>query len=176
MKKVKIFLTTITGLIVLLSACSEEFNTREPLGQFGQPSLQTPDGVDGLLLGAYAMIDGSGVDGTPDWNVTVENWAFNLASDDALKGTDAGDQPEQTLLKLMITNHLMGHITNRWRSLFKGVARTNDVIDAANSVEEIPDEKRAQIIAEATFLRGLFHMEARKMWRTLRTLMMKFMT
>ncbi|WP_422349059.1 RagB/SusD family nutrient uptake outer membrane protein [Flagellimonas sp.] len=165
MKKVKIFLTTITGLIVLLSACSEEFNTREPLGQFGQPSLQTPDGVDGLLLGAYAMIDGSGVDGTPDWNVTVENWAFNLASDDALKGTDAGDQPEQTFIETYDYQPFNGHITNRWRSLFKGVARTNDVIDAANSVEEIPDEKRAQIIAEATFLRGLFHMEARKMWR-----------
>lgn len=165
MKKSKIFLAMGMAFIVLLIACSEEFSTREPLGQFGQPSLQTPEGVDKLLIGAYAMIDGSGLDGTADWNVTVENWAFNLASDDALKGTDAGDQPEQSFIEAYDYQSFNGHITNRWRSLFKGVARTNDVIDAANAVEGIADDKKVQIIAEATFLRALFHMEARKMWR-----------
>lgn len=169
MKKSKFLLSIGTALVVLLSGCEEEFSTREPLGQFGQPSLQTQEGVEGILLGVYALIDGSGLSNPgggdpPQWNTTVENWAFNLASDDALKGTDAGDQPEQTFIETYDFQSFNGHITNRWRALYKGVARANDAIDAANAVEEIPDATRAQIIAEATFLRGVFHMEARKMW------------
>ena len=153
------------SLILLFTGCDEEFLTREPEGQFGQPSLQTPEGVEGILLGAYAMIDGVGLDGTDGWNVTVENWAFNIASDDALKGTDAGDQPEQSFIEAYDFQSFNGHITNRWRALFKGVARADDAITSAQQVEGIPDARRAQIIAEATFLRGVFEMEARKMWR-----------
>jgi len=99
MKKNKSILTMFIALVILVTGCSDEFLTREPEGQFGQPSLQTPEGVKSILIGAYAMIDGAGLDGTADWNVTVENWAFNLASDDALKGTDAGDQPEQSFIE-----------------------------------------------------------------------------
>lgn len=165
MKKNNIIYTILAGLLMLITGCSDEFLTREPEGQFGQPSLETQDGVEGILLGAYAMIDGAGLDGTADWNVTVENWAFNIASDDALKGTDAGDQPEQSFIEAYDFQSFNGHITNRWRSLFKGVARTNDAITSANRVEDIDEDKREQIIAEATFLRGIFHMEARKMWR-----------
>ncbi|HZJ20048.1 MAG TPA: RagB/SusD family nutrient uptake outer membrane protein [Pricia sp.] len=165
MKRNRIIFTLFIAFAVLISACSDEFLTREPLGQFGQPSLENQDGVEGILLGTYAMIDGAGLDGTADWNVTVENWAFNIASDDALKGTDAGDQPEQSFIEAYDYQAFNGHITNRWRSLFKGVARANDAITSARRVEDIPEDRRAQIIAEATFLRGIFHMEARKMWR-----------
>ncbi len=165
MKKYKTSLKMLIALVLLTAGCSDEFLTREPEGQFGQPSLETPAGVEGILLGAYAMIDGAGLDGTADWNVTVENWAFNIASDDALKGTDAGDQPEQSFIEGYDYQSFNGHITNRWRSLFKGVARTNDAITSANRVEGMDEARKAQIIAEARFLRGIFHMEARKMWR-----------
>ncbi len=165
MKRNRLFFTLFVAIAVIITACTDEFLTREPLGQFGQPSLENQDGVEGILLGAYAMIDGVGVNGTPEWNVTVENWAFNIASDDALKGTDAGDQPEQSFIEAYDFQAFNGHITNRWRSLYKGIARSNDAITSAQRVEDIPEERRAQIIAEATFLRGIFHMEARKMWR-----------
>ncbi len=165
MKKNNKICMMFVALILLFTGCDEEFLTREPEGQFGQPSLQTPEGVEGILLGAYAMIDGVGLDGTNGWNVTVENWAFNIASDDALKGTDAGDQPEQSFIEAYDFQSFNGHITNRWRALFKGVARADDAITSAQQVEGIPEARRAQIIAEATFLRGVFEMEARKMWR-----------
>jgi hypothetical protein len=45
------------------------------------------------------------------------------------------------------------------------VARSNDVLNTLKKVESINDQRRAQIIGEARFLRGFFHMEARKMWR-----------
>jgi hypothetical protein len=167
MKKSRSIITVVTFIAVLIAGCSNDFLTREPLGQLGQNSLETEDGVNGILLGAYAMLDGTGLDGQAPWENDIQAWVFNLASDDALKGTDAGDQPEESFLEAYDWQSFNGHITNKWRGLYKGIARANDAIVSAKALapEAISDENRAQIIAEATFLRGLFHMEARKMWR-----------
>jgi hypothetical protein len=168
MKKSRSIFTVVTFIAVLISGCSNDFLTREPLAQLGQNSLETEDGVNGILLGAYAMLDGTGLDGQAPWENDIQAWVFNLASDDALKGTDAGDQPEESFLEAYDWQSFNGHITNKWRGLYKGIARANDAIVSAKALapEAISDENRAQIIAEATFLRGLFHMEARKMWRS----------
>ncbi|MCK5442277.1 MAG: RagB/SusD family nutrient uptake outer membrane protein [Maribacter sp.] len=165
MKKIRLIFTAVVTVMLLITGCNDEFLTRAPLGQFSTNSLETEDGVNGILLGAYAMLDGQGLDGQAPWNNDIQAWVFNIASDDALKGTDAGDQPEQSFIEAYDYQSFNGHITNKWRGLFKGVARANDAIVAAKNTEDISEANRAQIIAEATFLRGLFHMEARKMWR-----------
>ena len=159
-------LGTLFVLAFLLLNCSEEFLEKTPQGQVSTASTQTPDGVESLLIGAYAMVDGTGLDGQAAWNNEISNWVFGgVASDNGLKGTDAGDQPEQSFIERYDFNSFNGHIRNKWRGLYKGVARTNDVITTARNVEGLSEERRAQIIAEARFLRGLFHFEAQKMWR-----------
>ena len=156
---------TLLLLAVVLS-CGDEFLERTPQGQISTISTQTPEGLESLLIGAYAMVDGTGLDGQAAWNNEISNWVFGgIPSDNALKGTDAGDQPEQSFIERYDFNSFNGHIRNKWRGLYKGVARTNDVITTARSVEALSEERRAQIIAEARFLRGLFHFEAQKMWR-----------
>ncbi len=159
----------IIGLIalsLLLSNCGEDFLQKTPQAQISTASTQTPEGLESLLIGAYAMVDGTGLDGQASWNNEISNWVFGgITSDDALKGTDAGDQPEQSFLERYDFNSFNGHIRNKWRGLYKGVARTNDVITTARNVEGISEERREQIIGEARFLRGLFHFEAQKMWR-----------
>ena len=152
--------------LVALFSCGDEFLEKTPQGQISTASTQTPEGVENLLIGAYAMIDGTGLDGQASWNNEISNWVFGgITSDNGLKGTDAGDQPEQSFLERYDFNSFNGHIRNKWRGLYKGVARTNDVITTARNVETLSEERRAQIIAEARFLRGIFHFEAQKMWR-----------
>jgi hypothetical protein len=160
------------GLVVgIATACSDEFLTREPQGQYSPSSLQTAKGVEGILLGAYAMIDGQGLDGQDAWNNDIQSWVFGgIASDDAYKGTDAGDQPEQSFIEKWDFQPTNNHIKNKWRGLFKGVARSNDVINTLKNVKDVSDDRRKQIIAEARFLRGLFHFEAKKMWKSIPTL------
>ena len=167
MKKINGIVTITIAIMVLFTGCSDEFLTKDPLGQFGTNSLETAEGVEGILIGAYAMIEGEGLDGQAPWNNDIQAWVFNIASDDALKGTDAGDQPEQSFIEAYDFQAFNGHITNKWRGLFKGVARANDAIVAARNLapEAIGEERRAGIIAEAQFLRGFYHLEARKMWR-----------
>ncbi|MFT6719917.1 MAG: hypothetical protein ACI92C_002695, partial [Neolewinella sp.] len=166
MKKIYLFLPLVAiGLI--FTSCGDEFLTKAPQGQISSASTQTPDGVESLLIGAYAMVDGQGLDGQAAWNNDITNWVFGgITSDNGLKGTDAGDQPEQSFLERYDFNSFNGHIRNKWRGLYKGVARTNDVITTARAVEALNESRRAQIIAEAQFLRGLFHFEAQKMWRS----------
>ncbi|MBB4079762.1 hypothetical protein GGR28_002389 [Lewinella aquimaris] len=157
---------TLVALAMVLWTCSEEFLEKTPQGQISTASTQTPEGVENLLIGAYAMVDGTGLDGQASWNNDITNWVFGgIASDNGLKGTDAGDQPEQSFIERYDFNSFNGHIRNKWRGLYKGVARTNDVITTARNVEGLTEERRNQIIAEARFLRGLFHFEAQKMWR-----------
>ncbi len=166
MKKKNLIFTVITTLLILITGCTDEFLTREPEGQFSTGGLESEDGVQGILLGAYKMLNGLGLDDQAPWNNDVQNWVFGgIPSDDALKGTDAGDQPEQSFIEAYDFQSFNGHITNKWRGLYKGIARANDAITTVERVDEISDENKAQIIAEARFLRGFFHFEARKMWR-----------
>ncbi|MAZ27287.1 MAG: RagB/SusD family nutrient uptake outer membrane protein [Cytophagaceae bacterium] len=168
MKKKGILLTLISAVLITAMGCSDEFLTKEPQGQFSTASLSNEEGVQGILIGAYKMLNGLGLDDQDAWNNGVQNWVFGgIPSDDALKGTDAGDQPEQSFLESYDFQPFNRHITNKWRGLYNGVFRANDAIVSARALgeDQISDENRAQIIAEATFLRGFFHMEARKMWR-----------
>ncbi|MPR32889.1 RagB/SusD family nutrient uptake outer membrane protein [Salmonirosea aquatica] len=157
----------VTALLAVVTACNDEFLTREPQGQYSPTALKSADGVEGLLLGAYGMLDGRGLDGQDDWNSEIQSWVFGgIASDDAYKGTDSGDQPEQSFIEKYDFQTNNGHIRNKWRGLYKGVARTNDVLNTLKEVQNIPESRRAQIVAEARFLRTLFHFEAQKMWKT----------
>ena len=164
MKKRKLIFTACLTALVFITGCSDEFLTREPQGSFSEGDVATADGVEGLLIGAYTMVPGGGLQGQT-WHNDIHSWVFNIASDDALKGTDAGDQPEQSFIEAYDFQSFNIHIRDKWRGLYKGVAATNIVLTTLAEVEDISDERRAQITAEARFLRGLFHMEARKMWR-----------
>lgn len=156
----------IATVFIITSSCGDDFLTKEPQGQFSSSGLATEEGVEGILLGAYKMLSGTGLDGQASWENDVQNWVFGgIASDDAYKGTDAGDQPEQSFIEAYDFQAFNGHIRNKWRGLYKGVARANDALNTLKKVESINDQNRARIIGEARFLRGFFHLEARKMWR-----------
>lgn len=166
----KIFrvLLSIGFAIGVVSSCKESFLSRDPQGQYSPTALKTPNGVEGLLIGAYAMIDGQGLDGQDSWNNDIQSWVFGgLASDDSYKGTDAGDQPEQSFLEKWDFQPTNNHIKNKWRGLYKGVARANDVLNTLADVPAVTDARRKQIVAEARFLRGVYHFEAKKMWKTI---------
>jgi hypothetical protein len=169
MKNKFIKYSLVAGLSLgLATACTDTFLTRDPQGQYSPTALQTPTGVEGILLGAYGMLDGTGLDGQDSWNNEIQSWVFGgIPSDDAYKGTDAGDQPEQSFIEKYDFQATNGHIKNKWRGLFKGVARANDALNSLKAAQGINADRAKQIEAEARFLRGVFHFEARKMWKNI---------
>lgn len=164
MKKRNFIFTSFLAAFMLITGCSDEYLSREPQGSFSEGDVETVDGIEGLLIGAYNMVPGGGLEGQT-WHSDIHAWVFNIASDDALKGTDAGDQPEQSFIEAYDFQSFNIHIRDKWRGLYKGVANANIVLTTLPEVEGLSAERSAQITAEARFLRGFFHMEARKMWR-----------
>lgn len=153
----------MSGLL-FLNSCSEEFLTREPQAQYSPAAVQNAQGVEALLVGAYGQLDGIPVPG-PGWFGAISNWVFGgIPSDDAYKGTDAGDQPEQTFIERYVWLTTNDHVRGKWGALYNGVVRTNDVLQTLAGVKDLTDTRKKQIEAEARFLRGFYHFEAKKMW------------
>lgn len=151
--------------LLLTAACGDNFLNKEPQGQFSPVVMESAEGVEGLLVGAYALLDGVGTSGVTDWHAPASNWIYgSVVSDDAYKGSDAGDQPEITFMERYVWLPTNLHLYGKWRTVYDGVSRTNDVLKTLAEVEEIDDQRRIQIQAEARFLRGHYHFEAKKMW------------
>jgi hypothetical protein len=160
MKRIFIFITLLSAF-----ACSDAFLEKKPLGQYSPDIIKTGPGIEGALVGAYALLDGIGTSGVTTWHAAASNWIFgSVVSDDAYKGSDAGDQPEQTFMERYVWLTTNTHIYGKWRTVYDGVARANDVLKALPDVPGLNDARKLQIQAEARFLRAHYHFEAKKMW------------
>lgn len=162
MKKIIILLVAV----FISFSCSDSFFDLKPQGRASLAQLSTKNGVNALLIGAYSLLDGVGA-GNTGRQSTISNYVFGgISSDDAVKGTDAGDQPEQSFIEqynwLADNTYFLG----KWWHSYDGVARANEVIQIVGSpdVKDMTEAEKAQVIAEARFLRGHYHFEAKKMW------------
>src|SRR5436853_6381644 len=100
MKKL-IIITTILVLGVATS-CSDDFLDAKPKAALSKEALQNAKGVNSLLIGAYSLLDGwATAEGAyRSYQVGADNWVYgSVASDDAYKGTIAGDQPPISLIE-----------------------------------------------------------------------------
>src|SRR5687768_11364766 len=148
----------------LLSSCKKDFVEAQPFTRYTVEQLQSKKGVEALLVGAYGMLDGQGISGASGWMVGSTNWVYaGVASDDAYKGTDANDQPQMTEIELWNSQPANTYFYYKWLSIYEGVARTNDVIRMVNQTE-LSDADKKDYIAQARFLRGHFHFEAKRLW------------
>ena len=58
--KLRIILAGVTAVIVLAVSCSKSFLDKNPIGSLDQNTLANKAGVEGLLIGAYSLLDGYG--------------------------------------------------------------------------------------------------------------------
>jgi hypothetical protein len=169
--KNKIFILAASSLfVVAIYSCSKEFLERPPIGQITPLTLNNKAGVNGLLIGAYSVLDGTGVSGVTTWNTSVWNpWAGSSSADDAHKGGGYGSQNERAELEAKTYTAQNSVLADKWRVYYAGVQRANEVLRVIKNLPEgeMTAEEITQITAEARFLRGLYHFEAAKMWRNI---------
>lgn len=152
--------------IIIFQACKKSFLDAQPYGQYETSLIKNLKGLEGLLIGTYGVLDGQGVAGDA-WETSAVNWATaGVAADDDYKGTDANDQPQMTEVEQYQSQATNRYFYNKWLAVYEGVARANDVIRLANDPEltGVSDEKKTNIIAQARFLRGHYHFDAKRMW------------
>ena len=156
---------SVAFVLIAFCACKKEFLDPNPYNLYQPEQLYNKKGLDGLLVGAYGMLDGQGISGASGWMVGATSWVYgDVVSDDAYKGTDAGDQPQMTEIELWASQPANTYFYYKWLSVYEGVARSNDVIKFAARVTDISEEERTNYMAQARFLRGHYHFDAKRNW------------
>ncbi len=167
----KIFYIGIGGALLLLGeGCKKSFLNGPPQGnQVTIDKLYNAAGVQQLLIGAYHDLTGIDVKSTW-WGTSGTNWVYGdiTSGDTYLGGTGGSGLPHQVPDALNIANYealaTTGFIDDKWTADYDGVARANTVILAASHATDMTTAQQNEAIAEARFLRGHFHFDAKKMW------------
>lgn len=148
---------------VLLGACTGDFLEIKPKGQAFVENLNNKQGVNLLLIGAYSVIDGVNGRNGDGWASAVSNWVWGgVASDDAIKGSNAGDQNQINAIEGFFADAENLYVAQHWSSIFDGVVRSNDVLKAVKLATDMTDTERKQAEGQARFLRAHFYMELTK--------------
>lgn len=163
--KFRIFAIGTAAATVVLAgvACNKKFLDADTVGLLtpDQEEFQSKKGAEQLLAGAYAAIKGTG------WEGGVQNWVYgSIEGIEANKGSDAGDQADIVPIQQFSALPGNNYFNLKWKAVYEGVARSNATIRLASSLSEeaLPAADKDQILAEARFLRGFYHLEAKKMW------------
>ena len=152
--------------LTLIGACGKDFLDRSPYGAVTEELLSSSlKGCESLLISAYSSLDGyAGWDNGNPWGAAASNWTYgSIAGGDAYKGSEANDQPDVTPIERHETSANNPYVEAKWITLYDGIFRVNKAINAFNALTG-NDDVRAQRIAEARFLRGHYHFEAKKVF------------
>lgn len=148
--------------IIVLFSCTENFLYKEPKGAVYTENLATEEGIDLLLIGAYATVTGAATttDQSMSSAASSRDWVWNCASDDAYKASNYGDINDINLIERYESPATNPYINGKWYVSYDGIARANDVLKTltvAKSEGTISDSKTTEIEAQAKFLRGWWH-------------------
>ncbi len=151
-----ILLATVAGI----TACKKLLNP--PLkGVYDEAQLASKKGVNGLLVTAYATLDGR----PGQISEGASNWEWgSMAGADAYKGTEFADRVDDNPIMRYELTAASPLVRAKWEASYDGIGQANNVIRMVGRAADMTDAEKKQAIAEARFLRGHHHFEATKMW------------
>ena len=153
--------TVALSVAIVIAACGKKFLEQETVGLLTEKEAQSKKGAQQFLISAYAGLKGLG------WEGGGSNWVYgSIVGGEANKGSDAGDQADIVPIQQFTSSPTNNFYNVKWRALYEGIARANGTIRIATALtaSDIVDAEKTQILAEARFLRGYYHFEAKKMW------------
>src|SRR5579863_4601198 len=152
---------------VIIYSCNQKLNL-QPQGSLLQSNVTNNSGVQGLLIGAYALLSG---EPDPGQNLGNGSGASNYVwgsecADDSYKGSTPSDQPDVIPLMTwsLAQSGTSTYLDEKWTVLYNGIQRSNDVIRAMRLSTSIVPSDTVEYEAEARFLRGYYHFEGKKIF------------
>ncbi len=149
----------VIAVAMLTIACEEDFLNVEPTGSLSESTLANKAGVEGVLIGAYASLNGefgNRFEGPNHW-VTG-----SIMGGEANKGTDPGDYSTINPIQRYEINPTNGDINNLWRGRYEGVNRCNSVLNILAQATDVSASDAARISGEARMLRGHYYFDLKK--------------
>lgn len=157
-------LIAIAAGVMMLTSCKDSFLVQPPQGVYDEISLSNKKGINGMLINAYATLDGQ--EGT--WYAGASNWLWgSVIGADAYKGSEASDQQDINPIIRFQTQPSNPLVENKWNGTWDGVGQANLVLRLLPKATDLTAAESKQIEAEARFLRGHHHFEGKKMWKNI---------
>ncbi len=166
-KKIKISISLLVVLVAFIIGCSKSFLNINPPATLLPQVLANKAGVEGLLVGAYSLLDGEGGAGNSqgNWANAGSNWVYgSVGGGDAHKGSDPGDQNLITPIETWQVNPSNGYLNDVWSARFDGVQRSNEALRVMALAKDLVPADTIQISAESRFLRGHYNFELKKLF------------
>lgn len=166
-----IFIFILVGHVFL--ACDKEFLNKPAQGALSDDQLSNKAGVESLLTGAYAALDGQkyanssaiNLSGSSAWEAPADNWIYgSIAGGDAHKGSNGADQPSIDLIAKFTTDASNGFLNSKWKTVYEGVTRANSVLYYLAKATDVTDEEATNFEGQARFLRAHYYFELKKMF------------
>lgn len=162
MKHIKYILLSL--LICSTFSCKKEFLALQPQGELTEEQLMSQEGVEGLLIGSYSLLNGN-LDGTwGNYGAAPSQWLFGeVASDNAHKGSSTGDQPPMNAIEQHSPTSTNDNLSNIWNRCFEGIQRCNRTLKVLASLQagsgsaKFDDARAKEIQGEARLLRGHYY-------------------
>jgi tetratricopeptide (TPR) repeat protein len=146
-------------------SCKKEFLERAPLGSLSEEVVASASGVNKLLIGAYAALDGQGLGSSTEWSASPDNWIWgSVAGGEAHKGSDGTDQTPIDPIASWSVTPSNPMIPDKWVVGYGGIDRVNRVFQTLPLVKDLSAEDAANISAQAHFLRGHYYFELKRMY------------
>ncbi len=166
MKRYHALAILIIAVSGLWFSCGEEWLEVRPKGQLDQYVLATKEGIDGILVGAYSMLDG--VSPSFGWESASSNWVYgSIRGLEANQGSDAGNFSYVNPIQSYTETSINADLNTKWREVYEAVSRCNSAIVVTNQAMEdgtITTDQANLFLKQARALRGWYHFEAWRMW------------
>lgn len=162
------YLAMTAGLWMTGTSCGDKFFDQAPPGAYSEPSLANSKGVEGQLIAAYSMLDGSYFE---SWDNNYfnqvgggSNWVWgSIRGGDAYKGTEPTDFGDINAVETHTVLFSNGTLNTKWTACYDGIGRANQTLRSLAIADDITDTNvRNRIEGEARFLRAHYHFEAVK--------------
>jgi starch-binding outer membrane protein, SusD/RagB family len=161
---VPVSVVLVAGIVY---ACNSKLNL-QPQGSLLPSNVTNNSGVQGLLIGAYALLSGENVPGANLGNGSAaSNYVYGSeCADDSYKGSTPSDQPDVIPLMTwsLAQSGTSSYLDEKWVVLYTGIQRSNDVIRTLRESPTISPTDTVEYEAEARFLRGYYHFEGEKIF------------
>lgn len=157
MKNIKIIAIVFT-ICGVFASCKDDFLKQKPVGAYGEEALLNASGVQQLLIGAYAQLNGDIQGQWASFGTTTPGGGMaNIMGGEAHKGSTLTDQPWMNYFERYEIPTASDGALRAWRFLYDAVDRTNSVLRILPNVTDMTDVQKTQVEAEARFLRAHYY-------------------
>jgi hypothetical protein len=137
--------------IFLATSCQKDFLSGQPFSTTTTDNFyKTPEDIEQALVGCYAILNAGGHGGFYNQQFPT----LGTAGTDEMVTDESKMKANFSPIGLAAWNSQTGFITEVWSYLYIGINRCNTLLEKIENVD-LDSERKAQIIAEARFLRGL---------------------